>query len=459
MNEDETVTARGGRATSWPPYEWIPQAEISYSIFDDFWSAKYDERDKQNYARFIRILELSKQGFSGTAIEKLLGANNVRKYMLGKTRSFLTHLRSEYDRLGPPRPDAKWLPLRLKPRGTPDTSWIQVPAIVNNFNDIISVIDQCTPTPQSFDMMTEFGYSSKEELLSDKVNMFGFALGVMLGDAGKHIKGQSRFPSRAFSLTLSKGKPNSYRFGQYTSLCLNASLGIAMHRIADSPSSSGRYSTEECYQWLSPASPIIGWMFHGCMGYQGEETTTYNPARMEWIATAPREPQVRFLQGMSESDGWIDSGDDRAKFVSSPNESLFKAMLEHLKVPYRLCKQPPITRIEIPTENAIALPIFSPRIHSNNYENLLIMANAKSFQPRIRLPEPFLTQIRPILKRDLRYSEICLEIARATNRKITSQTVKKYKNIDPTRIPPPPSFFSYFSQLGLATRFGDSARV
>ena len=58
MNENETDdTARGGRVQTWPPYHWIQQSGISYySTFDDFWKAKYDEDDKQDYTRFIRIL-------------------------------------------------------------------------------------------------------------------------------------------------------------------------------------------------------------------------------------------------------------------------------------------------------------------------------------------------------------------------------------------------------------------
>jgi hypothetical protein len=286
-DENGTETAKGGRVR-WPPYHWIQQqSEVSYSLFEAFWGAKYDEDDKRDYARYIRILELSKQGISGTAIEGLLGANNVRKYLLGKKRSFLTHLRTEHERLGTPRPGMKWLPLRIKPRGTPDKSWIEVPAVINDFKDIIAVIDQSTPTTQSFEMMTEFGYNSHEELLSDRVNMFGFAIGTMLGDASKPLKGQLRFPSRTVALTLSQAKPNSYRFGQYATLCLNASLGLSMKRIRDAPSSTGRYSRSECFRWLSPASPMIGWIFHDCMGYKDGEKATYHPARMDWIVRAP----------------------------------------------------------------------------------------------------------------------------------------------------------------------------
>src|ERR1700680_2188647 len=95
-NEDgKQYDSRGGRVR-WPPYHWI-QPEINYSIFDDFWEAKYGQQDKENYELFLRILELRRQGLSASAIERLLSRNNVRKYLSGNKRSFLTHLRAEHE--------------------------------------------------------------------------------------------------------------------------------------------------------------------------------------------------------------------------------------------------------------------------------------------------------------------------------------------------------------------------
>jgi hypothetical protein len=429
-DENETETAKGGRVR-WPPYHWIQQqSDVSYFLFDDFWAAKYDEDDKQDYARYIRILELSKQGASGTAIEKLLGANNVRKYLLGKKRSFLTHLRAEHDRLGTPRPGMTWLPLRLKPRGTPDTSWIEVPPAIKDFDDIVRVLDQLPPTPTTANLMGSFGYGSMEELLLEKTNLFGFVLGVMLGDAGKPIKGQSRFPSMTISLTLSMGKRNGLRFGQYTELCTNASLGLAMHRIADAPSSDGRYTDDECYRWISPASPLIGWVFHVCMGLKEGERTTYDPLRMDWILRAPKEFQISFLQGVSESDGWVDAGADRAMFVSSPNEKLFGTMLSNMGIRYKLNYQRSVTTIRIRTESGLSMPIFNRRLGSNYYDNLFTMGTAKRFPPRRPLPESFINSIRHIISKKIDYSEMCLEIARTTGYKISSQVIPKYQQHD-----------------------------
>ncbi len=441
MDENGNGKGRGGRV-AWPPYHWI-QTEISYSIFEDFWEAKYDLNDKTAYERYLRILELSQNGLSASEIGRILRMNNVGKYLSGKKRSLLTTLRAEHDRIGPPRATSKWSPVRLKPRGTPDSTWIEVPAAIHDLQDIVSVIDQRTPTQDSFEMMVAFAYGSNEELLRDRVNAFGFLLGAMLGDAGKPVKGTSRFPSMTIALTLSKDKPNSGRFGHFTTLCANASLGLAMHRIADAPSSTGRFTDAECYRWLSPASPLIGWTFRVCMGLMEGETTTYDPLRMDWILGAPRDFKVSFLQGMAESDGWVDAGKDSVVIVSSPNDELFEKLFTSLDIRHRFCRQPPITRIEFGTEDGLSLPVFSPRIHSNNYDDLVTMATARTFQERVAIPEPFISRILPILLRtDLNYSKICLEIARATGYKIRSQTAKKYQTLALQQaIPPPPSFF------------------
>ncbi len=429
MEDEEESRSRGGRV-AWPPYHWI-QPEVNYSVFEDFWEAKYGPDDVKAYERYLRILELSQKGHNTSQIERLLGMNNVGKYLSGKKRSFLTTLRAEHDRLGPPREKSKWSPMRLKPRGTPGSTWIQVPAAIHDFRDIVSVIDQRTPTEEAFRMMTPFAYGSNEELLRDRVNMFGFVLGVMLGDAGKPVKGTTRFPSMTIALTLSQDKPNSYRFGEFTTLCVNASLGLAMHRIADAPSSDGRYTDAECYRWLSPASPMLGWTVKVCMGLEDAERTTYDPVRMEWLLSSPRDFKVHFLQGMAESDGWVDAGADKVKIVASPNEKLFGALATDLKIPFTIQQQPPITRIEIGTEDGLSMPIFSPRIRSNYYEDLVTMATAESFPERVPIPEWFLAQIRPILcKSELNFSQLSLEIARITGRKISSSTIKKYQALE-----------------------------
>lgn len=425
ITKQETKTARG-ETVSWPPYHWID--EPVEPILANFWQATHDEHDLEQHQRFIKMLQLRNEGGRDSEIARKLNANNVGKYLSGEKKSFVTHLRLEHDRLGTPRQGYQWLPMRLKPRGTPDTEWIEVPTEILEYNDILRVIQQLAPTENSFGMMEQFEYKSVDELMVDRPKLFCFFGGTVAGDASKPEKGSSRFPSMATHMTLSKAKQNSYRFGEFASLCANASLGLTVHRISDAPSSDQRYTDAECFRWISPASPLIAWTFRVFLGLKEGARTTCDPVRMGWLLNAPKEFKVHFLQGLLESDGWVNPGSDRVVFVSSPNEKLLMGLLQSLDIPCHLYTQSMITRIEFETELGLPLPIFNERIHSNSYDNLVTMATAKRFPPRRALPDLFLTQIRPILSKKTKHTEACLEIAKTTGYKITDATVKKYRN-------------------------------
>jgi len=378
------------------------------------------------YNRFLKILRLSKSGLNGDEIGRALHMNNARKYLTGHKTSFLTNLRAEHDRLGPPTKAHKWLPLGLKPRGTPDGTWIQVPTQISNIEDIISILDQRYTPESAFSAMREFGYLSPQELLEERMPLFGFLVGATIGDAGKHRKGESRFQSKSLSLVLSKNKSNSYRFGQFTAFCAQASLGLGMHRIADAPVSKSRYSNSECFQWISPASPLVGWLFHDCLGLKGEELTTYHPLRMNWLVGTPSTFKTGVLQGVSESDGWVDAGDDTVCFVSSPNTPLFSSVLTSLGLKHRIDYPKSVDVIRVPTEEAAKLPIFNPRIKSVYFRQLEIMSHARRLPERVRLPDEVIKDIRELAANFQTLSAMCLELARTRGIKVTNQTVRKY---------------------------------
>lgn len=376
--------------------------------------------------RFLEILKLSKQGLNGDEIGRQLRMNNVRAFLTGRKKSFLTHLRAEHDRLGSPRSGNEWLPSSLKPRGVPGESWIQVPREIRGIDDVVSVMTQIAPNQTTSDMKSEFGYSKEDEFARERAGLFGFFIGAAIGDAGKHRKGESKFVSKAISLVLSKDKPNSYRFGEFTSLCARASLGLNMHRIADAPASKHRYSKAGCYRWISPASPLVGWVFHDCLGLRAGELTTYNPLKMDWLVDAPAWFKTAVLQGVSESDGWVDAGSDTVCLVSSPNTELFTTVLGSLGVGIRVDQQELVEVIRIPTEDAMMLPMFNPRIHSIYYEQMEIMSRAAGLPERIRLQAEVVGHIRELSSRHNTLTGVCLDLASKYGIKVSSQTVKKY---------------------------------
>lgn len=378
------------------------------------------------YNRFIEILKLSARGLNGEEVGRALQINNVRKYLTGEKKSFLTHLRAEHDRLGPPRFAHQWLPVHLKPRGTPDTFWIEVPSSQPTFESIRSFIQRTGPETIDSQRLADFGFRTSEELKSQRTNLFGFLLGATVGDAGKRPKGTTKFFSRSLSLELSKNKPNSYRFGEFVTLCANATLNLGMHRISNSKVSDKRYGKTECYQWISSSSPLISWIVNECLGLENHENTTYDSLRMDWVLGAPQDFQVHFLQGIAESDGWPDAGQDRAKMVSSPNTKLFKTLLESLGCNPLKLEQPPVQLLQISTEEANRLPLFNPRVASNLFHETRTLALAKRHTERTRLPQETIQVIRELSETISNANEICLRLAERTGYKVSSNTVRKY---------------------------------
>jgi len=377
------------------------------------------------YNRFLEILKLSKSGLNGDEVGRALHMNNTRKYLSGKKMSFLTFLRAQHDRLGPPESHFQLLPLRLKPRGTPGDRWVQVPKSPMTYDVLDDFIHKVTPIKPDETVLRDFGFSSVEDVERERTNLFGHLLGAIVGDFGKGLRSSTKFPSMRLSLVLSTNKPNSYRFGTFATFCANASVGLGMHQMNNLPISNTRYGKSECFAWNSPTSPLVAWIFYDCLGLKNGENTTYNPVRMKWLLRAPSEFCTQFIQGVAESDGWPDAGADVAKVVSSPNTKLFKAVLENLGCPSRVDYQK-VELLVCNSEDAFRLPFFNPRIHSNLYEDLEILARARRYPARRRLPQPTIDLIREIAKTSETINEVCLRLMRDTGFKVSGQTVKKY---------------------------------
>lgn len=391
----------------------------------DFWEVHYERKDIQAYLRHLEILRLSSQGRRAAEIERILKTSNVGKYLKGQKRSFLVTLGTWRRRLGKPMDGFQWLPTELKARGTPSNNWIQVPKKIRTFRDVLSVLEQLSPTKNALKPFEAFDYNSPNELIREKSNLFGFLLGAMVGDATKSLKGQNRFPSMSIALTLSKAKPNSLRFGNFTELCMQTATGLAMHRIKDAPASARRFTKSECFRWLSRASPLISWIFRVCLGLREGELTTYNPLRMNWLLKTPKSFRAHFLQGVAESDGHVDAGRDHVCLVSSPNTRLLLGVLRSLGCKAVTYKQPPVERIEITTFEAARLPVFNSKI-GHLYQDMLVMARARRFPSRVALPKWFVKQIQGTPTIPSNYSRTCLELAGKTGYKVSNQTVKKY---------------------------------
>ncbi len=147
---------------------------------------------------------------------------------------------------------------------------------------------------------------------------------------------------------------------------------------------------------------------------------------MEWIMETPASFKASVFQGISESDGWVDPGADTVCIVSSPNTELFTLILNSLGFNSRVDQQKRVQIIRVPTEDAMKIPIFSPRVNSIYYEQMRVMSHATRFPERKRLPDEFISRIRELSSQYETLAEICLNLATRYGVKVSGQTVKKY---------------------------------
>lgn len=178
--------------------------------------------------------------------------------------------------------------------GVPLGPIIQVPKSVTDWRDIESVIVQVPIGPDI-------------ELVNSREYMFGFLLGITIGDAGK--KRQKNW-HRHLELVLSKRYETSVKIGDFACQCAQ-SMGLRMKRMSDSAPPGKPHGF---YVWESQSSPLVDWIFNVCLGLRDGELTTYDPVRMNWALGAPSDFRRGLIQGLAESDGSVNTSGQEVEF-------------------------------------------------------------------------------------------------------------------------------------------------
>lgn len=179
-----------------------------------------------------------------------------------------------------------------------------VPNSVNDYRDILNVIRQIRPLESVCREAAQFGL---EKAIEPETRMLAFAyfLGVMLGDMSKMRSTNKTGDTMSVMLKLSQSHQSNLRFGDFVSVCLGL-IGIRVNRIEDhSEVLSSRYRYN-AFRWLSQSSPFLLWIFEQCLGLRQGETTTRDPIRARWLTATPREFRIWFVQGLADSDGYVD---------------------------------------------------------------------------------------------------------------------------------------------------------
>ncbi len=331
----------------------------NHDCADYFYGIKLTETDKQKFTIFLNFIEFKKQGYSNNKAAKaaFVSKHTATKWLYEGCLPVGARLSKYYKKLGQPLKGTKWLSINATRGGLFTGPWITVPEKVNCFEQVKTVLNQL----------------NKQET---NENHFGYLLGMLIGDSSKpSIKRKNR-TNRRITIRLSKAHESNERVGDFTALCVNK-LGLRMKRCKDCP--PGKCNTFPFYTWISQSSALMQWIFNACLGLEDNEKTTYDKIKAGWLLDTPKQFKVSFLQGLADSDGFVDLTAQQAAVITQPNTDLIEAIFESLGIKTRrwLITETSLWCIKISINDAFDLPLFNPQIKSYRYEKVVKLFNAR----------------------------------------------------------------------------------
>lgn len=265
----------------------------------------------------------------------------------------------------------KLVPLHISSGANELREWVSIPNRIGGYEDISKLVGQLKPLDETYRRARLFGIPERR---TDRMRpeLFSYALGMVLGDAGKEGGQQQRLSSMNIDLHLTKKEPTNERLGELVCMCTN-SLGIQMERRKDKPPTGATKTSQQptpAYRWASERSPLIAWMFSVGLGLNWDETTSNSQVRMDWVFNTPFDFRKRFVQALADSDGTVKPY--TVVITSTPNAEfltkLFHSLgLESARTKYENGKP---LRTAINAREAAKLPVFSEFAKGYRYQKL-----------------------------------------------------------------------------------------
>ena len=403
----------------------LNQHEKDIKFVKKFHGVRLTKHDIRRFEEFVKAIKLKIKGSSVSKISKLLNlpksriGNWVYKGSLPKLAELLRH----FIELGDPGNNLQWLSInrsawRLK------GPWIKVPKKIKEYSDVLNVIQQLRPLPKAYDEFKKFNISFEGK---EKEKLFGYLLGILVGDCCKDRSHKSKEFSKRIVLELAKTHKSNLRLGDFVTLCAN-SLGLRMKREKDrSRLLKGRKRKYHFFLWKSQLSPLIDWMMKVCLGLEEGQTTTYTPINAKWILKTPKYFRISFIQGIFDSDGWIDLNYHQVGVTSGPNTELIKKLLKTLNINSKESKHPKNpTSLLIKLNDAFSLPVFNPTVRSYRYNRLNKIKKAQRFK---KWPQWLSNRVNNYITSGLKNSEIIERILNEYSVVITGQTIRHKRGV------------------------------
>jgi hypothetical protein len=325
--------------------------------------------DLSQYSRFVEVIQMYESGVSRKDIHLRTRVRPSTLYawtrMTGVPK--LVHFLAALLLLGTPTENRLWLTVEHSHgHAIPVGRFIQVPASVNSWPEVESVMRQTIASTSGLE-----GFDSRY--------LFGFLLGMIIGDAAKSKQGRGH---RHIGLVLSKKYETNLRLGEFTCKCAQH-FGLRMARKKDQARRDGK--PHGFYEWTSQSSPLIDWMYHVALGLAEGELTTYDPIHLDWAIDSPVEFRIGLIQGIAESDGSVSIASQTVEFWIIPNWDFLIRLLASLGLHGFRNRE----AVSLSKSQAIAsfrVPVFSEFLQTARYQKLKTMATTRRLAKKERLP-------------------------------------------------------------------------
>lgn len=390
-------------------------------IINSFWGIGLSKNEIITLKLFIKTIKLHLNKRSVDDISKMLKIpkRRITRWVYGiclpRPARFLQYYIENHKKL--PK-GWKLLSINSTRGGLFTGPWIYVPEKINNYNTLLKVINQLNPLPIVFEKLKNFSFRSIKKY---QPLFFAYLLGVLVGDSRKYgIKRKGR-TTRRIGLSLTKRYLSNKRFGEFVTFCA-LSLGLRMKKIKDENYRNGKYSF---FRWSSQCSALFEWIYNVCLGLKEDQLTTYTPIKANWILTAPREFKIWFLQGLADSDGYVDFNSFQAGIISTPNTKLIKNLIESLNVKcsVKKFKRDCLEAVVMSINDAYKIPLFSPIVKSYRYIQMEKLATAKRL--KWHMPKKLRKKIEKYLIMGLRGSTLVKVLLEKENIRIRTKSIRR----------------------------------
>ena len=117
---------------------------------------------------------------------------------------------------------------------------------------------------------------------------------------------------------------------------------------------------------------LFQWIFCTCLGLESKCKTTYDAIKADWILKAPKEFRICFLQGLAESDGFVDITSFQIGIITEPNTKLIKMILLSLGIEStkRFFQHSRLWALMLNVNKSYNLPIFNQFLRSYRYQKM-----------------------------------------------------------------------------------------